>query len=322
MWRLPEPRFDVASALDQGNRDYQEDALVADFAVGDDIGIIVLADGMGGHAAGDVASKIVVTEVYSELKFHCDSFFKDEEGLPYLMGNAVFSANDCLKSHIEDYEDAQGMGATVIAAVLAGERLFWTSVGDSPLYHYRSGKLQQLNEDHSMAPQIDLMAETGVIKPEEAATHPDRNCLTSAVCGGKIARIDNKGKAFEMMTGDILVISSDGLQFLPEDQITKIISRNRRKPSADIANALLQALKKNDNPEQDNISFSVIKVRHTKPVERPVKREHIDSSTHSTRLAADVDIHDSETEEADIDAIDAAAYHSKQQELIEATERN
>ena len=322
MWRLPEPRFDVASALDQGNRDYQEDALVADFSVGDDIGIIVLADGMGGHAAGDVASKIVVTEVYSELKFHCDSFFSDEEGLPSLMGNAVFSANDCLKSHIEDYEEAQGMGATVVAAVLAGERLFWTSVGDSPLYHYRSGKMQQLNEDHSMAPQIDLMAATGVIKPEEAATHPDRNCLTSAVCGGKIARIDNKGKAFEMMTGDILVISSDGLQFLPEDQITKIISRNRRKPSADIANALLQALKKNDNPEQDNISFSVIKVRHTKPVERPMKRDHIDESSHSTRLTSDVDVADIDAAEAVDDAKDAAAFAGKQNQLLEAAERN
>jgi serine/threonine protein phosphatase PrpC len=214
------------------------------------------------------------------------------------------------------------MGATVVAAVLAGERLFWTSVGDSPLYHYRAGKMQQLNEDHSMAPQIDLMAETGVIKPEEAATHPDRNCLTSAVCGGKIARIDNKGKAFEMMTGDILVISSDGLQFLPEDQITKIISRNRRKPSADIANALLQALKKNDNPEQDNISFSVIKVRHTKPVERPMKRDHIDASTHSTRLATDVEVTDNNDAEAERDAEEAAAFTEKQNELLEAAERN
>src|SRR6056297_2110081 len=65
MWRLPEPRFDVACALDRGGRDYQEDSLVSDFAVGDDCGIVVLADGMGGHSAGDVASKTVVTEVYS-----------------------------------------------------------------------------------------------------------------------------------------------------------------------------------------------------------------------------------------------------------------
>ena len=73
MWRSPEPRFDVASAICQG-RDYQEDAIVTDFPFGSDSGVVVLADGMGGHAAGDVASKIVVTEVFSELKFESANF--------------------------------------------------------------------------------------------------------------------------------------------------------------------------------------------------------------------------------------------------------
>ena len=70
MWRSREPRYDVASGISQGARDYQEDAITADFPVGAEAGFVVLADGMGGHAAGDVASKIVLTEVYSELKFH------------------------------------------------------------------------------------------------------------------------------------------------------------------------------------------------------------------------------------------------------------
>ncbi len=74
MWRSPEPRFDVASAICQGGRDYQEDAIVTDFPFGADSGVVVLADGMGGHAAGDVASKIVVTEVFSELKFESANF--------------------------------------------------------------------------------------------------------------------------------------------------------------------------------------------------------------------------------------------------------
>ena len=93
MWRLPEPRFDVASALDRGGRDYQEDSLVSDFAVGDDCGIVVLADGMGGHSAGDLASKTVVTEVYSELKFHSDLFFDHADSLPKLMLTAINNAN-------------------------------------------------------------------------------------------------------------------------------------------------------------------------------------------------------------------------------------
>lgn len=293
IWRLPEPRFDVACALDQGGRDYQEDSLVSDFAVGDDCGIVVLADGMGGHSAGDVASKIVVTEVFSELKFHSDLFFDHDESLPFVMENALRSANDCMREAMRENEESRGMGSTVIATVLAGNRMFWSSIGDSPLYHFRGRKMEQINEDHSMAPQIDLMAATGVIDPEEAANHPDRNCLTSAIAGGKINRVDNRGEALELNAGDIIVVSSDGLQFLDEKVIAKIIARNRRRPSTDIANALLQAVKGLNDPEQDNISFAVIKVRHEKPVERPVRRTNVtDIGSHATRLADGTEMDD------------------------------
>lgn len=286
IWRLPEPRFDVACALDRGGRDYQEDTLISDFAVGDDCGIVVLADGMGGHSAGDVASKIVVTEVYSELKFHSDKFFDHEDRLPDLMACALRSANDCMRQAMNENEESRGMGSTLIATVMAGNRMFWSSVGDSPLYHFRGGKLEQVNEDHSMAPQIDALAATGAITTEEAKTHPDRNCLTSAIAGGKINRIDNRGLALQLQAGDIVVVSSDGLQFLDDKTIARTISRTRRRPSADIANALLQAVKSLEDPEQDNISFAVIKVRHEKPVERPVRRTNVtEIDFHTTRLA-------------------------------------
>lgn len=285
IWKLPEPRFDVACALDRGGRDYQEDTLVSDFAVGDDLGIVVLADGMGGHSAGDIASKIVVTEVFSELKFHSDLFFDHAEQLPELMQSALESANECVRDAMLANEASLGMGSTVVATVMAGNRLFWSSVGDSPLYHFRNGSLEQINEDHSMAPQIDALAETGAIDAETAANHPDRNCLTSAIAGGKINRVDNRGIALATKAGDIVVVSSDGLQFLDDRIIAKTISRNRRRPSADIANALLQAVKGLNDPEQDNISFAVIKVRHERPAVRPVRRmETIDHDQHSTRL--------------------------------------
>ena len=304
MWRLPEPRFDVASALDRGGRDYQEDSLVSDFAVGDDCGIVVLADGMGGHSAGDVASKTVVTEVYSELKYHSDLFFDHAESLPKLMLSAITNANDCVRDAMEENPESRGMGSTVVAAVMAGNKMFWSSVGDSPLYHYRSGKMQQVNEDHSMAPQIAAMVEAGAIRAEDAKTHPDRNSLTSAVAGGKIARMDNRGVALELRAGDIVVVSSDGLQFLEDKVITKIITRNRRKPSADIANALLQAVKGLDDPDQDNISFSVIKVRHEKPVIRPKRRGNVtEVDFHSTRLADEAVLEDVEVKAGDANSV-------------------
>jgi serine/threonine protein phosphatase PrpC len=306
MWRLPEPRFDVASALDRGGRDYQEDSLVSDFAVGDDCGIVVLADGMGGHSAGDVASKTVVTEVYSELKFHSDMFFDHAGSLPKLMLSAITNANDCVRDAMDDNPESRGMGSTVVATVMAGNKMYWSSVGDSPLYHYRAGKMQQVNEDHSMAPQIAAMVEAGAIRPEDAKTHPDRNSLTSAVAGGKIARVDNRGLALELKAGDIVVVSSDGLQFLEDKMITKIITRNRRKPSADIANALLQAVKGLDDPDQDNISFSVIKVRHEKPVIRPKRRGNVtEVDFHSTRLADDSVLDDVEAMSGDKNSEDS-----------------
>ena len=313
MWRLPEPRFDVASALDRGGRDYQEDSLVSDFAVGDDCGIVVLADGMGGHSAGDIASKTVVTEVYSELKFHSDLFFDHAEHLPQLMLGAITNANDCIRDAIIENPESRGMGSTVVAAVMAGTKLYWSSVGDSPLYHYRGGVLEQINEDHSMAPQIDAMVAAGAIRPEDAKTHPDRNSLTSAVAGGKIARMDNRGRAVDLKAGDIVIVSSDGLQFLEDKAIAKIITRNRRRPSADIANALLQAVKGLNDPEQDNISFSVIKVRHEKPVIRPKRRGNVtEVDFHTTRLADEAMIENLEAKGAKSGGTTADAAYAQQ----------
>ena len=135
-------------------------------------------------------------------------------------------------------------------------------------------------------PHLPERSAAGSLRPEEAKSHPDRNSLTSAVAGGKIARMDNRGVALELKAGDIIVVSSDGLQFLENNVIAKIISRNRRKPSASIANALLQAVKGLEDPDQDNISFSVIKVCHEKPVTRPQRRGNVtEIDFHSTRLA-------------------------------------
>ena len=287
MWRSPEPRFDVASAIAQGGRDYQEDAIITDFPFGAESGVAVLADGMGGHAAGDVASKIVVTEVFSELKFQSTEMMEDERIIPDVMARAAIVANDVVRSHVMDNPDTRGMGATMVALVLIENRLFWMSIGDSPLYHYRSGKLQQLNEDHSMAPQIDYMVQAGLLDAEAGRNHPDRNCLTSVILGDRIARSDCPGTPFELKLGDIVVVSSDGLQYLEEERIRKILHKYRRRRSAEIAGYLLEAIEELADPDQDNVSFSVIKMNHMKAIQRPITRkpaDYVESTVAATRL--------------------------------------
>lgn len=289
IWRSPEPRYDVASAIAQGGRAYQEDAIVTDFPFGMDSGVAVLADGMGGHAAGDVASKIVVTEVYAALKFRSAEFAESEAQIPGFMSGAAQRANAVIRDHVLANPGTTGMGATLVGLVLVENRLYWMSVGDSPLYLLRGGKLSQLNEDHSLAPQIDYMAEQGLITWDAARAHPDRNCLTSVLLGGKVARSHCPAEPFELRLGDILVVSSDGLQYLEEPRIQKLLHKHRRKKAAEIAGYLLEALEDLADPDQDNISLSVIKLNHTKPVEQKIVPKPVDyvesDRLPSTRLA-------------------------------------
>ena len=260
IWRSREPRYDVASGISQGARNYQEDAIAADFPVGSEAGFVVLADGMGGHAAGDVASKIVLTEVFSELKFHFADVEAFERQAPEILRKVAEFANETLRDHAARHPETEGMGATLVVPALVENRLWWISVGDSPLFLYRNGLLTQVNEDHSMGPQIDFMVQSGLLDARFAADHPDRNCLMSVLMGAQIAKIDCPTRPLELQAGDIVVCASDGVQFLSNAQITKILGKYRKSRSTEIAERLLDEIYKLNDPDQDNISFTIIKV--------------------------------------------------------------
>ncbi len=281
MWRSRESRFDVASAISKGARDYQEDAIVSDFPIGSDAGFVVLADGMGGHAAGDVSSKIVLTEVYGELKFQMADTDAFEAEAPAILREVANIANESIASHVAHHPEAEGMGATLVVPVIMENRLYWLSVGDSPLYLFRQGKIKQLNEDHSMAPQIDLMVQSGLLDADAALDHPDRNCLTSVMMGERISKVDCPEEPVELNEGDILVCSSDGLQFLTDAQIERLLNKNRRKSASEIAAVLLNELGKLDDPDQDNIAFSVIKVNDATatPMSERMRRQTMAKAT-------------------------------------------
>jgi protein phosphatase len=262
--------YDVATALAQGRRDNQEDAVIADFPLDGDIGFAVLADGMGGHAAGDVASKIVVTEVFSELKLQSGEAGRFEANMPAILAQAASVANECVRLHAQHNPGSHGMGATLVAPVLLGDKMFWVSVGDSPLYLFRDGELMQLNEDHSLAGQIDLLVRKGLMDQQTAENHPDRHCLTSVLIGDEIARIDCPKKPLTLRPGDIVVVASDGLQFLENSEIEGLIQEKADDSSAEIGRSLISALEALDDPHQDNVSICVIKADTGQTQKAPV----------------------------------------------------
>ncbi|MDH5452125.1 MAG: protein phosphatase 2C domain-containing protein [Paracoccaceae bacterium] len=262
LWRTKEPGFDVALAVSQGSRDYQEDSVVADAPIGASYGIVVLADGMGGHAAGDVASKTVVSEVFRQLKFECDSFLDQNTDIPALLCKAAAAANMATMKHVAKNPKSAGMGSTLVSTVFVENRLFWVSIGDSPLFLFRDGILKQLNEDHSLGPQIDFLVKSGMLDAEAGKTHPNRNCLTSVIMGEDIAKTDCPADPFEVREGDIFIVASDGLQYLDNPQIEKLLRKNRKKRSCEIARLLLASIEALGDPNQDNVSFSVVKINY------------------------------------------------------------
>ena len=146
---------------------------------------------------------------------------------------------------------ADGMGSTVVAAIVAGDEVRWISVGDSPFYVLLDGKLQRLNADHSMAPQIDALVARGVISAEEGADHPGRHTLREAVMGEPLALIDEGTR--RLPSNALLLLCSDGVLSLSDADIAS--------QSAKPVSVLISAVLAVRNPHQDNVT--VIKLERT-----------------------------------------------------------
>jgi serine/threonine protein phosphatase PrpC len=215
----------------QGARPYQEDSWRL-ATLGDGSLLAVVADGMGGHAGGATASKLAVEAFIHSV----------EQGGG--LADGLNDANAAVGKGAAGKSDLAGMGATLVGVHLRGDELRWISVGDSPFYLVEAGKIERLNADHSMAPQIDALVKRGMLTQEEADHHPGRHTLREAVMGEPLTLID---KGTRRLGPDArLLVCSDGVQSLTPEQI---MGQAALPPDRIIA-AVLAARKEH----QDNIT--------------------------------------------------------------------
>ncbi|WP_417207239.1 PP2C family protein-serine/threonine phosphatase [Antarctobacter sp.] len=251
---------EAASGQHIGDRNRQEDAVIAQFPQGDMPGVAVLSDGMGGHDDGDLAGRLLASEMFGEV-FLASARAEGGPDTPgEIFREALARTNARLKQHIDAGCISHDTGGTLLCVTVEGNALRWISVGDSPLYLYRDGRLRQLNQLHSMAIQLDLMVRNGAMEARDAAQHPHRHCLTSAVTGGQIPHIDCPAEALTLAPGDIVLLASDGLNVLEDTAIARILQRHTRDGSAAVTRALLEAVRSRKAPQQDNVSLVVIRV--------------------------------------------------------------
>lgn len=214
--------------------------------------LIVLADGMGGHTSGEVASKNTVTVFDSTFTSY------PSESVSTKLGAALQQANSDLSRLISKNQSLDGMGCTLVGAHIGSEGLRWISVGDSLLYLYRDGSLTHLNADHSMAPIIEESFRSGKISKEEALNHPNKNALRSAVMGSEIPLIDSPQFPLSIYHGDILIVASDGLLTLSADQIINTLGKYKNQTADEIASALVNGVVSKKRPRQDNTTVQVL----------------------------------------------------------------
>lgn len=205
--------------------------------------LCILADGMGGHRAGEVASALAAKKVADMLS--------DKQPMPADMMQAVLSANAAVYAQQKDNPEQQGMGTTLTVLWEDEDSMVIGHVGDSRAYLYRAGRLHQMTEDHSM---VGEMLREGLITQEEARSHPYRNVITQAVGTDETVKPDVL-RAIKM-PGDKWLLCSDGLSDMVEDsEIARVIGQY---PAQEAAQVLLNMAIKNGG--RDNVSVILLEV--------------------------------------------------------------
>lgn len=214
-----------------------------------DRGIFVVADGMGGHAAGEVASEMAVRFVARELESLRG--LSDEQVADRMRG-AIRAANGAIFQRTLTEHDKRGMGTTVTALTLFGTRFLIGQVGDSRAYLLRDHRLSQLTKDHSY---VQEQVDAGYLTPEQARTHPYSNVITR--CVGANSDVMPDIYVGTVKASDVFLLASDGLTGMLEDyQLQELLSPDRM-PQEEVDALIAEA---NRHGGLDNITAIIVRV--------------------------------------------------------------
>lgn len=210
--------------------------------------LMMVADGMGGHRAGEIASSMVVTHLGSRFS-NLSTIGTKFDAVNWLNEN-INTINTNIIKYTEENPESTGMGTTIVLALLTNEFLIFGNIGDSSGFVFKNGKLHKITKDHTL---VNLLVEAGEIKPEEAASHPKKNVLMKALGTESKQTLD----IFDVDTNvDAIMLCSDGLtNMLTREQIEKVLN----EPDLKIEDKLIKIIKKcNARGGTDNISIAYL----------------------------------------------------------------
>ncbi len=248
--------FEIAGNQIEGARDYQEDAfMVTHMGDGEDsssAALVIMADGMGGHAAGNVASNMATSTFNKTFSGQYPT-----EKVADALKAGLIASNETIRAAIAETPGLQGMGCTMVTAFVAKSKLYWVSVGDSHLYTIRDRNITKVNADHSYGGYLKRMEQKGI--PVEPDPKLSPNMLMSAMIGDEIAEIDLSEEAVQLLPGDRVIVASDGLDTLGQGALIQYSAWS--STARECVNALLKAVEDAAQPRQDNTTVIVIDIK-------------------------------------------------------------
>jgi serine/threonine protein phosphatase PrpC len=213
--------------------------------------LFVVADGMGGHAGGDVASAIAVRRI-SEI----DRQYTSAHDAVFALQSALIAANSLLAETVFEHNELTGMGTTVSGILRVGHQIAMAHIGDSRIYQFRGGKLTQISADHTF---VQRLVDSGRITPEEAAVHPRRSVLMR-VLGDVDAAPEIDTQVLDTAPGDRWLICSDGLSSYVSDEKIEHVLATVPRP-ADAADRLIK--ESLDQGAPDNVTVVIVDIDET-----------------------------------------------------------
>lgn len=232
-------------------RQINEDSFYIPRDIDNDIPLFIVADGMGGHNAGEIASSKAIELVVEYINKNFIDYKKKEDSLTKLLSEAILRANHNIYKKSISNSNMTGMGTTLTAVLIDNNKVYIAHVGDSRAYTVKKNHIYQLTKDHSY---VEQLINNGKITREEAINHPQKNIITRAIGVEGIVEIDISVRHFEK--NDKFILCTDGLTNLVSDeQILKIIQGNKSCQST--AEKLVNMA--DDLGGKDNITVIVIK---------------------------------------------------------------
>jgi protein phosphatase len=257
--------LEIASGTDPGMvRSHNEDSIASDLSKG----LVVLADGMGGYNAGEVASGMATTVITTELQQLLEGYppyeIDEQTGqrlAQKLLGNQIAKANTSIYQASQSQPQYSGMGTTLVVALFYDNRVMVAHIGDSRLYRLRNGEFRQITKDHSL---LQEQIDSGMLTPEQAKLSANKNLVTRAL--GIDPTVEPEIHEYEALPGDIYLLCSDGLCDMVSDEDIDMVLQTLGANLKLCVQQLIQMA--NDNGGRDNVSVILVRIVREFPAPR------------------------------------------------------